>query len=60
MDRLGTNYSNTSYSAQQENINIQREGHTVEDWDILGLKFGEAIVSLKNESPFFFTMPKYC
>lgn len=59
MDRLGTNYSNTSYSAQQENINIQREGHTVEDWDILGLKFGEAIVNLKNESPFFFTMPKY-
>ena len=59
MDRLGTNYSNTSYAAQQENIHIQREGHTVEDWDILGLKFGEAIVSLKNESPFFFTMPKY-
>lgn len=60
MDRFGTNYSNTSYSAQQENVNVQREGHTVEDWDILGLKLGEAIVSLKDENPFFFTMPKYC
>lgn len=59
MNRLGTNYSHTSYSARQENINIQREGHTVEDWDILSLKLGEAIVSLKDESPFFFTMPKY-
>jgi hypothetical protein len=59
MDRLGSNYGNISFSAQQENINIQREGHTVEDWDILSLKLGEAIVSLKDESPFFFTMPKY-
>lgn len=59
MDRMGTNYQNTSFSAQQENINIQREGHTVEDWDVLSLKRGEAIVSLKDESPFFFTMPKY-
>lgn len=58
-ERLGTNYSNTSYSAQQQNMNIQREGYTVEDWDILSLKLGEAIVSLKDESPFFFTMPKY-
>lgn len=59
MDRFGTNYSNTSYSAQQQNVNVQREGHTLEDWDILGLKFGEAIIGLKGEDPFFFTMPKY-
>lgn len=59
MNRFGTNYSNTSFSAQQENVNIQREGHTVEDWDILSLKLGEAIVSLKDERPFLFTLPKY-
>lgn len=58
-DRLGKNYQNISFSAQMENLNIQREGHTVEDWDILSLGLGDAIVSLKGERPFFFTMPKY-
>lgn len=59
MERMGRNYQNVSFSAQQENLNIQREGHTVEDWDILSLKRGEAICCLKDERPFFFTMPKY-
>lgn len=59
MERMGTNYQNISFSAQQGNFNIQREGHTVEDWDILSLKMGEAICCLKDERPFFFTMPKY-
>ena len=59
IDRLGTNYQNISFSAQQENLNIQREGHTVEDWDILSLGLGDAIISLKGEKPFFFTMPRY-
>lgn len=59
MERMGSNYRNTSFSPQQHNINIQWEGHTVEDWNILTLKLGEAIVSLKDESPFLFTMPKY-
>lgn len=59
MERMGSNYQNVSYSAQQDNINIHREGHAVEDWDILSLKMGEAIISLKDERAFFFTMPKY-
>lgn len=59
MDRMGSNYRNISFSAQQENIHVQREGHTVEEWDILNLKLGQAIVSLKDESPFLFTLPKY-
>ena len=59
IDRLGNNYQNISFSAQMENLNIQREGHTVEDWDILSLGLGDAIISLKGEKPFFFTMPKY-
>lgn len=59
MERMGRNYQNTSFSAQQENVHIQREGYTVEDWDILSLKMGQAIVSLKDESPFFFNIPKY-
>lgn len=59
MERFGRNYRNTSFSAQQKTVNIQREGYTVEDWDILSLSLGEAIINLKNESPFFFKMPRY-
>lgn len=57
--RLGENYQNISLSVQQANLNIQREGHTVEDWNLLKLKNGEAVVSLVGEDPFMFTMPLY-
>ncbi len=61
IDRMGANYQNISFSALQENLNIQREGHTVEEWDLLEMRpgGGDALVSLKGERPFFFTMPKY-
>lgn len=59
VNRLGENYQNHSISAQQNNLNVQREGHTVEDWQLINLGIGEAIVSLQNEKPFFFQMPDY-
>ena len=59
VERFGKNYTITSAAVQQENLTIEREGHTVEDWDILSLKRGEAIVGLKFEDPFLFSMPKY-
>lgn len=59
INRLGENYQNFSLSAQQTNLNIQRAGHTVEDWNILKLKNGEAVVSLAGEDSFLFTMPLY-
>lgn len=59
INRLGENYQNFSLSVQQANLNIQREGHTVEDWNILKLKNGEAVISLAGEEPFQFTMPLY-
>lgn len=59
INRLGENYQNFSLSVQQDNINIQRAGHTVEDWNLLKLKNGEAVVSLVGENPFLFTMPLY-
>ena len=59
MERMGTNYQDISFSSQQKNFHVQREGHLVEDWDILSLKRGEAICSLKGEKPFLFTMQKY-
>ena len=57
--RLGENYQNHSISVQQNNLNVQREGHTVEDWQLMNLGIGEAVVSLQDEKPFFFQMPNY-
>lgn len=59
INRLGENYQNFSLSAQQANLNIQRAGHTVEDWHLLKLENGQAVVSLTGEAPFMFTMPLY-
>lgn len=59
INRLGENYQNLSLSAQQANLNVQRAGHTVEDWNLLKLKNGEAVVSLAGEDPFLFAMPLY-
>lgn len=59
INRLGENYQNFILSVQQENLNLQREGHTVEDWNLLKLKNGEAVVSLAGEESFLFTMPLY-
>lgn len=59
IQRLGENYINHSISAQQQSFNVQREGHTIEDWQILSLKKGEAVVSLAWEEPFLFKMPLY-
>ena len=58
-ERWGTNYENHSFTVWQKDVSIQREGYTVEDWDILSLKLGEVIVGLKDEKPFLFRIPKY-
>lgn len=58
-DRFGENYSNISFRSMNEPINIQREGHTVEDWDILNLNVGEAFVNLVGEKPFKFRFSNY-
>ena len=37
----------------------KREGYTVEDWDLVDLKIGEAVVSLPSEKPFKFKFDLY-
>lgn len=59
MERMGSNYQALSFASQQKNLYIQREGHLIEEWDILSLQQGEAICCLKGEKPFLFTIPKY-
>lgn len=59
INRFGENYQNFSFSAQQANLNVQRAGHTVEDWNLLKMQNGEAVVALAGEFPFLFMMPLY-
>lgn len=40
-------------------VETQREGNVVEDWDILHLETGEAIVGLPGQEPFRFRFTKY-
>ena len=40
-------------------VEEQRDGNVVEDWDITGLKVGEAIVGLPGEEPFVFRFDEY-
>lgn len=61
MDRMGANYKDISYSSQGENIHIQRQTYTVEEWELqnLGLCKGQAVIELAGERPFLFQIPKY-
>ena len=53
-DRFGDNYVDLSYRVDSRQVPLQREGHTVEDWDILNLDIGEAFINLVREKPFRF------
>lgn len=60
VERLGENYQNISFSAQNESANVQRMGHTLEEWDLMELGLGQAVVSLAGTAPFLFRFPRYC
>lgn len=53
-DRFGDNYANLTFHSMNNPLSTQREGHVVEDWDILNLRVGEAFVNLNGEKPFRF------
>lgn len=40
-------------------VEQEREAYVVEDWDIMNLKTGEAIIGLPNVEPFFFQFDRY-
>lgn len=54
MDRFGEKYENLAYHSRSLPVSVQRSGHVVEDWDILGLQVGQAYVNLAGYKPFFF------
>ena len=52
-ERFGANCSSLAYyhNVQADAIVFQREGHVVEDWDILNLEVGQAVVNLTMNRP---------
>ena len=46
-ERFGQSYETRSIQGNE----VQREGHVVSDWDILGLRVGEAFVNLSADPP---------
>ena len=58
----GKNQKLESYMLQNQMkglVETQREANVVEDWDITGLRVGEAIVGLPEHEPFIFKFDKY-
>lgn len=58
-ERFGENYINMSFHSLTAPVHAQRTGHTVEDWDILSLRVGEAFVNLSGHVPFRFYFKEY-
>lgn len=59
-DIHGTNYMALQHTGASNNLqeNI-REGYAVEDWELTGLRLGEAIVGLPFEKPVKFRFERY-
>lgn len=57
--RFGDNYTSMVYDVYGTPERVQREGHVVEDWDILDLGIGQACVNLVGIPPFMFQFPEY-
>lgn len=58
-ERFGRSYTNLAYRTQNEPLKVQRESHTVEDWDVLNLRIGQACVNLVGHPPFIFQFSEY-
>ena len=54
MERFGEKYENLSLHSRSVPVSAQRQGHVVEDWDILRLDVGQAYINLVGYDPFFF------
>ena len=59
MERFGEKYENLAYQSRSLPVSVQRAGHVVEDWDILGLQVGQAYINLVGYSPFFFNFSEF-
>ena len=59
MERFGETYENLAMNSRSNPISVQRNGHVVEDWNILDMKVGQAYISLVGYDPFLFQFSYY-
>ena len=53
-ERYGKNYRNIRLQSGVDPVYVQREGNNVEDWHLLNLGLGDAVVRLRSGAPFRF------
>ena len=59
-DLFGKNFLSLSYWGQDGKEKVtEREGYTVEDWHLLNLKIGQAVVGITGYIPFKFQFDEY-
>ena len=59
-NRFGENIVLDQYNSFTNNyIESKRAGNTVEDWYLMNLRVGQAVIGLPNEQPFGFLIDKY-
>lgn len=59
-DLFGKNYYSLSYfNSAGEFVEENREGYSVEDWELNNLIIGEAVIGLVNQRPFYFKFEEY-
>ena len=58
-ERFGENCTQLIYRSLDEPGCYQREGHVIEDWDLVRLGVGQAAVDLTGEHPFVFQFPDF-
>ena len=57
---FGKNYYSMSYfNSAGEFVDENREGQSVEDWELMDLQIGHAVIGLANYRPFYFTFKEY-
>lgn len=57
---FGRNYYSMSYfNSAGEFVDENREGHSVEDWELMDLEIGQAVIGLANYRPFYFSFKEY-
>lgn len=57
---FGKNYYSMSYfNSAGEFVDENREGNSVEDWELMDLGIGKAVIGLANHRPFYFSFEEY-
>lgn len=57
---FGKNYYSMNYfNSAGEFVDENREGNSVEDWELMDLEIGQAIIGLANFRPFYFQFEEY-